>query len=184
MSISLFARRKCPSIAQRIAPQFDQLFDTVKTVRNRNGSSRRHESSLCCLQRKGELNRDPEWSILLTSAMVQERKEVRHLGGPCSPPLTTTFLAPRRMDFIVGPRWLRYHGKPGAVARRTFLLGRIGGWLFHLNLSMPALSGHHTGVQLGDIKRKPLSPDSALPVTRARSKRCSQYSGRRNKAAE
>jgi hypothetical protein len=57
------------------------------------------------------------------------------VGGPGYPSLTTAILALDRIDFAAGLRRLHHHRKSGAIACRTFMLGRFHGWLSHLNLS-------------------------------------------------
>src|SRR5882672_4814372 len=57
------------------------------------------------------------------------------VGGLLYPPLTTAFDARRRIDFTDGLRELLYHGIAGAITCQAFMLSRIRGWLFHLNLA-------------------------------------------------
>ena len=58
------------------------------------------------------------------------------IGGLCNSSLTAAFLALCRIDFAARLHWLHYHWIAGAVACRTFSLGRfcVGG-LFHFGLS-------------------------------------------------
>ena len=48
------------------------------------------------------------------------------------PSLTTASVALDRIDFTAWLYRLHYHGESGAIARRTFLLNRLHGRLFHL----------------------------------------------------
>jgi hypothetical protein len=57
------------------------------------------------------------------------------VDGLWCPPLATAFRAGWGIDFAVGLHWLLYLGKSGPIACRTFILGRLGGWPFHSNLS-------------------------------------------------
>jgi hypothetical protein len=57
-------------------------------------------------------------------------------GGLCYPSLATATHALDRIDFTVGLHRLRYHGKSGAIACRTFMLSWFQGWLFHLTFQM------------------------------------------------
>jgi hypothetical protein len=54
------------------------------------------------------------------------------LGGLRYPSLTTATLALDRIDFTAWLYRLHYHGESGAIARRTFMLSRLHGRLFHL----------------------------------------------------
>ena len=67
------------------------------------------------------------------AAMRNDRRA--SVGGPGYPSLTTAILALDRIDFAAGLRRLHHHRKSGAIACRTFMLGRFHGWLSHLNLS-------------------------------------------------
>jgi hypothetical protein len=56
------------------------------------------------------------------------------VSGLCYAALTAAFGARRRIDLAAAPHRLRYHGIASAIACRTFMLIRLRGWLFHLNL--------------------------------------------------
>ena len=66
------------------------------------------------------------------SILLRSKNKAASVGVLLYPSLATALLARWRIDSAVRLRWLHHRGKSSPVARRTFLLGRIRGWLFHL----------------------------------------------------
>jgi hypothetical protein len=61
-------------------------------------------------------------------AMAQELGgKTASVGGLCYAPLTTAFLARRRIDFSTRLHWLRDRWKSRTIACRTFNLGLLRG---------------------------------------------------------
>jgi hypothetical protein len=67
------------------------------------------------------------------------------VGGLCDPSFTAAFLARRGIDFAPGSHRLHYHGIAGAIACRTFLLGRFSGGLSHLSLLSRVAASFRSG---------------------------------------
>jgi hypothetical protein len=80
------------------------------------------------------------------------------VGGLCDPSSAAAFLARRRIDFATRSHRLHNYRITGAIACRTFLLGRFSGGLSHLSrLSrLRPLSGPALGIVKG--QRGPVVP--------------------------
>src|SRR5882672_1402895 len=139
---------------------------TIRRIRWRRGSLRSNTASIrkrcgCSPAVKSGWRAMSARPAALIPAMswFRLREPGASVGGPDYPSLTTAILALDRIDFATGLQRLLYRRKAGALACRTFLLGRFHGWLSHFGtVQARAPVGHYgstTTLQLSQWKLGP-----------------------------
>jgi hypothetical protein len=91
-------------------------------------ASKRHRRERHRPVQRGEIEQGARWQWLRKAASV---------GGLFYPSLAAAFLTRSRIDFAARLHRLHYNGIASAIACRTFRLGRLRGWLFHLKPPRP-----------------------------------------------